>query len=306
MSARVHVVGAASSAGAHGPGQEHAPAAFRRHGLLERLAQEGVQVVDHGDVVHHRMRPDPGRPALGSVEQVLDAAVKVAEAVRPLLEADPEDRILVLGGDCTLQLGVVAGARAAMGDAVGLAYIDLDCDLTSPTDGNGIADWMGVTHLLDAPDADARLAGIDGRPPLLTADTLRLVASDLATPYEQQRLDALALIRYPSAQVDENVLDIVHELGSWADDLTLLSVHVDVDVLDQTRFPIAEERRDNPGLSLESLTRLVSGLMSHRTARILTICEVNPDRPADPAVAFTALIGMITAAFVEPGATPAV
>lgn len=33
MPERVHLIGAATSAGAHGPGQELAPGAFRRHGL---------------------------------------------------------------------------------------------------------------------------------------------------------------------------------------------------------------------------------------------------------------------------------
>lgn len=301
MSGRVHVVGAATSAGAHGPGQEEAPAAFRRHGLLARLVEAGVDAVDHGDVVRHRMRPDPDHPRLGSVAQVVDAATTVATNVRDLLAEDAEDsedRVLVLGGDCTIQLGVVAGARAAVGDGVGLAYVDLDCDLTSPADGNGIADWMGITHLLDAPDADPRLAGLDGRPPLLTPDRLRLVAADLATPYERQRLHDLALVRFPSTEVERETARVLAELTSWADGLGLLSVHVDVDVLDQTRFPIAEERRDTPGLSLTTLADVVSGLMTHPAARVLTVCEVNPSRPMDPESAFDSLIELVVRALV--------
>ncbi len=293
MSERLHVLDAATSAGAHGPGQEEAPAAFRRFGLLERLADCGLQVVDHGEVVHLRMRPDPARPRLASADRVVSAARTVAAHVQAVLESDPDDRILVLGGDCTIQIGVIAGARAVIGDTVGLAYIDLDCDLTSPVDGNGIADWMGVTHLLDAPDADPRLAALDGRPPLLTPDTLRLLAADLATPYEQDRVTSLGLTRFTAAEVEADPSGTVRALTPWADGLGLLSVHVDVDVLDQTRFPIAEEQRDTPGLSLGALGRLVSGLMDHRASRILTLCEVNPSRPQDPAAAFDALNGLL-------------
>ena len=262
------------------------------------MAECGTEVVDHGDVVRHRMEPDPDHPRLGSVDRVLDAATKVADQVHSVLGSGSEDRVLVLGGDCTIQLGVIAGAKAAVGDAVGLAYLDLDCDLTSPTSGNGMADWMGITHLLDAPDADPRLAGLDGRPPLLIPERLRLVAADLATDYELQRLDDLAITRYTSTQVGEDVPGIVRQLRSWADGLTALSVHVDVDVLDQTQFPIAEEQRATPGLSLATLTEVVRGLMAHPAARVLTICEVNPSRPADPAVAFDALNAMIAAALV--------
>ena len=58
--------------------------------------------------------------------------------------------MLVLGGDCTVELGTVAGAIRS-GTTVGLAYIDLDADLNTPETGDGILDWMGVAHLLDVP-----------------------------------------------------------------------------------------------------------------------------------------------------------
>jgi len=299
MNGCVHVVGAATSAGAHGSGQEAAPNAFRQHGLLEQLADSGTEVVDHGDVVRFRMRPDPEHPRLGSADRVVHAARTVALHVQHLLEGGPHERVLVLGGDCTIQLGVIAGAKAAVGDSVGLAYIDLDCDLTSPANGNGIADWMGVTHLLDAPDADPRLSGLDGRPPLLATDTLRLVAADLATAYEQQRLHDLGITRYTSRQVEADTVTVVEELASWADGLDLLSVHLDVDVLDQTEFPIAQEQRDTPGLTLTTLQHLVCGLMTHPAARVLTVCEVNPTRPPDPAAAFGSLIGLLTASLAS-------
>lgn len=244
------------------------------------------------------MRPDPEHPQLCSADRVVAAAQVVAAHVQDILVADPTDRILILGGDCTIQLGVIAGAKAANRGTVGLAYIDLDCDLTSPVDGNGIADWMGVTHLLDAPDADPRLAALDGRPPLLTPGTLRLVAADLATPYEQDRLTSLGISRSTSTEVGADLPGTLRALTSWADDLALLSVHVDVDVLDQTRFPIAEEQRDTPGLSLDVLERLVSGLMEHSAARILTICEVNPGRPHDLAATFESIIGPLATSLV--------
>ena len=296
MGAGLHVLGAATSAGAHGPGQEEAPATFRRHGLLQRLADCGLEVVDHGDIVNLRMQRDPEHPRLASADRVVAAAQAVAAHVEEVIAAHPEDRMLVLGGDCTVQLGVVAGAKAALDDAVGLAYVDLDCDLTSPVDGNGFADWMGVTHLLDAPDADRRLADLNGQAPLLTPDMLRLVAADLATPYERDRLASLGITRFTSIEVEADPAGTVRALTPWADGLALLSVHVDVDVLDQTQFPIAEEQRDTPGLSLDALGELTTGLMAHPSSRILTLCEVNPSRPQNPAAAFDRLIGLLTQA----------
>src|SRR5688500_13400314 len=55
------IIGAPSSAGAYAPGQEKAPAAFRRHGLADVLSHSGHNVTDRGDVLGFRWRPDPTR-----------------------------------------------------------------------------------------------------------------------------------------------------------------------------------------------------------------------------------------------------
>jgi hypothetical protein len=46
MTRTLTIIGAPSSAGAHAPGQEKAPAAFRSHGLVEALRARGRRVVD--------------------------------------------------------------------------------------------------------------------------------------------------------------------------------------------------------------------------------------------------------------------
>ena len=59
MVGELGLLGVPSSAAAHGPGQEKAPAALRRAGLPERLVAAGVHVVDYGDLPVVRWRPDP-------------------------------------------------------------------------------------------------------------------------------------------------------------------------------------------------------------------------------------------------------
>ena len=55
--------------------------------------------------------------------------------------------VLVLGGDCTITLGVLAGLQRVEPDA-GLVYFDGDADLSMPGAGSGILDAMGIAHLL--------------------------------------------------------------------------------------------------------------------------------------------------------------
>src|SRR5688500_8220933 len=109
MTARgISIIGAPSSAGAYAPGQEKAPAAFRRHGLSEALTRRGFAVRDRGDTPEFRWRPDPTRPKAMNLEAVAATARSVAGMVEQALAEG--DAALVLGGDCTVELGTIAGA----------------------------------------------------------------------------------------------------------------------------------------------------------------------------------------------------
>src|SRR6476469_8621667 len=101
------VLGAPSSAGAYAPGQELAPAALRDVDLLDLLASAGAAVEDAGDVEGFRWRPDRGSPFAQNAEVVARVAGDVAGRVAAL--ADDARRVLVLGGDCTVGVGTVAG-----------------------------------------------------------------------------------------------------------------------------------------------------------------------------------------------------
>jgi arginase len=97
------VIGVPSSAGAHAPGQERAPEAFRRAGLLELLIRRGITVDDRGDLAKARWHPDRANPHAQRAEQVAEVARSVAGAVASSLLRN--DAILVLGGDCTIEVG---------------------------------------------------------------------------------------------------------------------------------------------------------------------------------------------------------
>ncbi len=118
------------------------------------VREHGVDVRDHGDREMWRWRPDrENRRAqnLGKVvEIVADTARRVAEA------AGAGETTLVLGGDCTVGIGTVAG-HVESGERVGLVYFDAHADLNVP--GSvlpGALDWMGMAHMLGEPETAAR------------------------------------------------------------------------------------------------------------------------------------------------------
>lgn len=288
---RLSVLGAPSSAGAYGPGQERAPATFRAHGLLPALAAAGLEVTDRGDGPLVRWRTDEQSPRAANVGLVADVARGLADTVSDAL-GDGHD-VLVLGGDCTVELGTVAGA-VRDGSTVGLVYVDLDADLNTPETGDGVLDWMGVAHLLGVAGANPDLVSLSGAQPMLDVAAVRLFGTHSVSAPEQAVIDRLAVHVEPLDAVVDDLEAVLARTRGWAARYDRLLVHVDADVLDHDRFPIAENTDSRGGLDLSTLTRLLRGLCALPTWRGLTLTEINPDHAPDERQAFHHLVGMLT------------
>ncbi|MEO3999301.1 arginase family protein [Mesorhizobium sp. CAU 1732] len=234
------LVGAPSSAGAYAPGQEKAPAAFRRHGLVSALVESCLHVNDRGDIRGFRWRPDPQRPKAMNVDEVRRVAVAVADRVGDALACG--EAVLMLGGDCTVELGTVAGALRD-DHSVGLVYIDFDVDLNVPETSDGALDWTGVAHLLDLPGTEAALSGLGPRRPMLAPADILYFAADNITPAEAKTVDALDLERIGLAEVRADPVGAARRAVDWGTRYERLLIHLDVDVLSFTDFPIAENVR---------------------------------------------------------------
>lgn len=284
------VIGAPSSAGAYGPGQENTPAVFRKHGLIRELQTRGIDVIDRGDGATARWRVDEANPEAANADLVTAVALELAGTVADALADD--HRILVLGGDCTVELGAVAGAIFD-GARVGLAYIDLDADLNTPETGDGILDWMGVAHLLDIRGAHDGLSSLGRRRPMLDPGSVRLLATDNITAAEQAVIDRLDIRVETLAAVLTEPDAVAARTRAWAQPFDRLLVHVDADVLDYDKFPIAENTRRRPGLDLQSLIGLLTNLCALPNWRALTLTEINPGHAPDEMRSFHQLIAML-------------
>ena len=172
------MIGVPSSAGAHHAGQDLAPQALRQAGLVDRARAAGVDIEDAGDLPGAVFAVDHEHPRARNLDAVVRVAGEVADAVAGHLDSGRLP--LVVGGDCTITLGVIAGFQRHYPD-VGLVYVDGEADLGTPdSDSAGIFDAMGVAHLLGggAPE----LAGLAGTTPLLAARRLALVGGTRGRP----------------------------------------------------------------------------------------------------------------------------
>ena len=125
--ARLAIIDVPLDGSGAGRGEEHAPAALRAAGVVERLGARDAGEID-ARIRDTRRDPETGVIGAGDVRR---ASVAIASAVRELLEA--RECPLVLGGDCTLLLGVFQ----ALPRGTGLWFVDGHADFfdgeSSPT-----------------------------------------------------------------------------------------------------------------------------------------------------------------------------
>jgi arginase len=276
------VIGVPSSAGAHHAGQDLAPAALRQAGLIGVLRAAGVSVTDAGDLPGAVFEPDHapadrGSGPLRGLAAVARVAGEVAGVVAGLLESGR--RPLVLGGDCTITLGVVAGFRRVH-PGVGLAYVDGDTDLSAALggDSSGILDSAVIAHLLG--HGPPELAGLAGSVPMLAPDHLALIGPDLReTSAAGQRFLAQSGVYVQEAPVltADPVMAARRAItGLAAAGASPLVVHFDVDTVDSADLPLANFPHYGSGVTLSHATACLRTLLAAPAAGGLVLTEVNP------------------------------
>lgn len=273
---RLAIIGAPSSAGAYAPGQEKAPTALRATGLVGLLTERGITVDDHGDVLGFRWRADRENPRAMNASAAARVARATAERVASALAA--EAAVLVIGGDCTVELGTVSGALRET-QSVGVVYIDLDTDLNTPqSTQDGALDWMGVAHMLGIAGTVPELAAVGPRVPMLRPEQVLFFAHDNVEPFERQIIDELGIAEVRLADVAADPTGAAEGVvRGWARQFDRLLVHLDVDVLDYVDMPLAENTRRNVGLKFDQLTASLRPLLRAPNWTALTVSELNPD-----------------------------
>ena len=272
------MIGVPSSAGARRTGQEGAPAAFRTAGLLERLVAAGVAIVDSGDLPAISYRPDPDHPRQQNASLVARVARQTAARVD---ETVASGRVpLVLGGDCTISLGVVAGLLRHF-PRLGLLYFDGDVDLNTPeTTESGIFDGMVMAHLLGR--GDPEVAGVGSRTPLLQEEDIVLFAYDdesgFIDPPEREALERSRMAKYPLARVRPAAAAAAREALSVVQGRSdAFLVHFDVDV---TRCPAADVHHPR-GLDLAPAFAALKVFVAAPTCAGVVVTELNAEKDPD-------------------------
>jgi arginase len=202
------------------------------------------------------------------------------EALKPRVEQAVKLGALpvILGGDCSIALAVVAGARRYFRN-VGLLYMDRDADLNTPaTTPSGCLDGMVVSHLTGR--GAAELVRFWGEPPLVREPDLALFGVARLDPPEEEVLSRSPLRRYLAVDVlrmgpaaaAQLAVERIHGTSSE------FVLHFDVDVIadfQATNYP------GSSGLSLEDVRAALEVFARQKHLAAIEVTAYNPGKDPD-------------------------
>jgi len=256
-----------------------APAELRRQGV-HRLASR-----DLGDVTpppYRDFQRIPGRPRneeeVGRYSRDLGRAISDA--------AQDGAFVLLLGGDCSIVLGGLLGARQSGRSRVGLVYIDAHGDFATPeTSRSGSAASMCLA--LAAGIGDTPLARLNANGPLVRQEDVVILGrrddNDPDPWYGQDVIRKSPMLDVTHAEIRQRGLaetarQALRRLtqpgvdGFW--------IHVDADVLDPSVVP-AVDSPEPDGLRLDELADLLRPLVNHPHAVGLELTIYDPKLDPD-------------------------
>jgi arginase len=134
--AEIAIIGVPTALGGHVAGMELTPAGLRELGLIERLQARpglaGANLRDEGDLpIEPGFRPDPD-PRAKNRAAICEFLPRERDLVARIV-ATSGTRLLVVGGDCTVHAGAMAGLRAAHPERrLAIAWFDAHGDFNTP------------------------------------------------------------------------------------------------------------------------------------------------------------------------------
>jgi arginase len=278
MTRPIAVVGAPSSIGIrpYEDGEprhlDRAPEVLRRRDLIARLG-----AIDLGDVTPPPYR-DYTKPLNRARNEDQVEAYSRALAERVAAATRGGRFTVVLGGDCSIVLGCLLGARQSVSGSVGLAYVDAHADFATPEESQ-TGSVSGMSLALASGRGDTPLAALGGRSPLVSSGRVALLGRREAVPPRgHAALEASSILDVPAHAFTTNAAS---EVAAAALEQVLphgvrgFWIHLDVDVLDAAVMPAVDSPAPG-GLMPNQLLSLLTPLAQHPRALGLDVSIYDP------------------------------
>ena len=305
---KIAIIGAPSSAAAFLPGSEKAPAALRAAGLVERLQSIGYEVSDMGDCAPRLFADDDEHKRSRNIPEIVASLNDLKPRAEIALKSGA--LLLVLGGDCTQIIAILAGARRYY-KHVSLLWFDRDADLNTPASTpSGRLDGMGLAAIVGK--GSPELVRFWGEPPLVREPDTLIYGLVRVDPPEQEFLTRSPMRHVYAVDIQAKGAQKAAQeaLGHLHTGTREFMLHVDLDVIAQEELP-AVNVPDSGGLSFAEVQSSLSEFVKQKSLLALDIAQYNPDKDTDGSAArkavdlLTEALSARLAALAAPPAAPA-
>ena len=250
-------------------GMGGAPSALRKAGIGRAVGPTD----DTGDVKIPPLKKDSLEGQVKNLTYFREATSKVYAAGRSITA----ERTMVLGGECSETVGVMAGLAARIGRRAGMLWLDAHGDFNTPsTSPSGYIGGMCLAMACGRP-SDLNL-GTGGTPPL-GEERLVHVGSRALDPPEVEAFNSSPARLFTAQQVrNMGATNVAEEAARHLDNRSdWIAVHLDVDVVDSSL--ISAVNYPTPGgLTIEEAATVIRSAMKTGKVRVLEVAAYNASK----------------------------
>ena len=265
-----------------------APGALREAGLAGAYELR----TDLGDVGIPPLKDDLTEGRIENLSHFRDATSRTYAATRRLKQR----LLLILGGECSETVGVMAGLAEAYGGKPGMLWLDAHGDFNIPeTSPSGYIGGMCLAMACGmAPGLDL---GIGQSPPPLAGERLVHVGSRALDPPEVAAFNSSPAKLFTAQQVKKmGAADVAEEAARHLDNRSdWIACHLDVDVVDPGLIPSVNYPTPG-GLTIEETSIVVGKLIGTGKLRVIEVAAYDPSKDKRAASA-KRIVGLLNAAF---------
>ena len=268
------IIGIPLDLGAENLGVDIGPDAFRHNSIIDKLSKAGIEVTDAGNVAtRDRKDLDSGNPHARYQDEIVRVSEATARMTSEAIQAN--HKVIALGGDHSINLGVVAGASTALQGNLGLIYFDAHGDMnTEDSTLSGNIHGMHLASLLGfGGEALQNVAGAGAK--IQKENLLHIGGSD----FDQAELDLIAgenLAAFTLFDVlTKGLAPLLQMIDELAGRVQNIWVSVDLDVIDRMYAPGAG--MPNPsGLNYREIALITEYIGKKTNVVGVDVVEYNP------------------------------
>lgn len=273
------ILGIPLDLGAENLGVDIGPNAFRYQKIIEKLQGASIDIEDLGNLVSgDRNALDPGNSTLKYLTEILRVSGEAAKTAEETVIK--KKKLIGLGGDHSITLGLFSGVSKAVKGDIGMIYFDAHGDMnTADTTLTGNIHGMHLAALMGY--GDKSLVNVYKKGAKFRKENLIHIGG---CDFDQAELDLVKNEDLKAFQIDDLLTHGMNPLFSMVDSLqkrvSNVYVSLDLDSIDSLYAPGAG-MPNRGGLTYREIVAMANYIGKHCNVIGVDVVEYNPLQDVD-------------------------